>query len=287
LKPLAAIGAAINEARYVWRHPARDFRSLPRFVEWQCRCALKLPAIVAFASYDVVLYCPAERRGPGKLHFIFRERYEPELAALRQFVREGDSVIDIGAHHGAYTVTLARLVGPTGHVLAFEPASHSAATLRRNVILNKFKNVEVKEAALSNTSGSGRLQLHSDSSRNQLVPTMSSPKIARRTESVDILTLDEAAERGPVRYLKIDVEGAEGLVLAGAARILAQDHPIVQFEHNTTVPHAPKPISSAWELLTALDYTMFRVTLEGLNPLLAPPRAGANVVAMPPRTTSL
>lgn len=282
LKPAAAIRAAINEARYVWRHPARDARSIARLAEWQARCALRLPAVVAFASYDVVLYCPAERRGAAKLHFIFRERYEPELASLRQFVSEGDSVIDVGAHHGAYTVALARLVGPTGHVLAFEPASRSAATLLRNIELNELSNVEVKQAALGNTPGSGRLSLHSDSSRNQLAPKTSSPKFANRTESVAVLTLDEAARRRPVKYLKIDVEGAEALVLAGATRILTQDNPIVQFEHNTTTAEAAKPISTAWDLLKALNYRMFRVTLEGSRPLLVPPRAGANVIAVPP-----
>jgi FkbM family methyltransferase len=280
-----AIRSAIREVRYILSHPARDARSIGRFVEWQGRCVLRRPALVTFSTFDVMLFCPAERRGAAKLHFTFREHYELELASVGELVSEGDSVIDVGAHHGAYTVVLARLVGPSGHVLAIEPSSRSWVMLKRNIDLNGLRNVEVRQTAVSSTSGTGTLLVHADSSRNRLVYSKESVSDSAGAEAVGLVTLDEVARHRPVKFLKIDVEGAEALVLAGARSVLSQDRPIVQFEHN--VPFLKDSVT-AWDVLRELDYRMFRVTPQGKALLLEPPNFLSNVVAIPrqPRPAS-
>lgn len=260
-------------------HPAANWRSRARFAEWHVRCMFRRPAIVAFESYGVRFFCPAERRGQAKLAFSFREWYEPELALLQRFVREGDSVVDAGAHYGAYTVVLGKLVGATGRVLAVEPASHAVGILQANVKLNQLTNVEVVHAALGREAGVGVLRLHPDSSRNQIVSAITSSAIER----VRIDALDNFVLRRPVRFLKVDVEGMESSVLTGAAGVLNEDRPIVLFEHNPfAAREADQSTVAAWHLLQDLSYRLFRVTYAAIEPMPAtPPEAVVNVLALP------
>jgi FkbM family methyltransferase len=108
------------------------------------------------------------------LHDFARDKWiSPYLAAGRLFepfetewlenlVRPGDTVFDIGAHIGFYTLLLARLVGPAGKVLAFEPDPANFALLQQNVVLNRYANVALYNLALSSQAGSAALFLSGD-----------------------------------------------------------------------------------------------------------------------------
>jgi precorrin-6B methylase 2 len=64
--------------------------------------------------------------------YTLREKYDPELSRLADWVHEGDVVVDVGAHYGSYATALARLVGSSGRVIAVEPSHHALETLIRN-----------------------------------------------------------------------------------------------------------------------------------------------------------
>jgi FkbM family methyltransferase len=275
------IRLALSEARYMWSHPARDTRAVARFAAWQLRCVLRRPAVVPFKSYKAMLYCPAERRGTAKLIYTFREECEPEIPLLREIVREGDSVIDAGAHYGVYTVPLGRLVGSRGSVLAIEPASHAVAILRHNVSLNALSQVSVVQAALGDQSGEAVLSLHADPSRNRLC----SPGVQGTVgERIPLTMLDAIVRVRPVRFLKIDVEGAEGSVIGGGRGVISNDRPVVLFEHNHLAGEvAKRNAPQAWAELQALGYTMSRIDVgSGVSQVLSEPPLGiVNILAMP------
>lgn len=105
-------------------------------------------------------------RGPAKgllwvprtsSHGVWLGTYEREnVQTLRQLVREGTAVWDVGANVGAMTLILSRLVGPSGQVVAFEPGPTNVRALRRHV--GRRSNVEVVEAAVSASTGQAFLQ---------------------------------------------------------------------------------------------------------------------------------
>jgi len=133
-----------------------------------------------------------------------------------KIVKSGMTVFDLGANAGFYTLIMSRLVGVSGHVVAFEPDSGNMTLLRRHVALNRLGNVTVVQAAVSEadslsgfsmTGGAtGRLQ----ENNSYLVPTLSLDAVLRNKAlpSPDIV--------------KMDVEGAEVLVLRGARDFIAK-----------------------------------------------------------------
>lgn len=126
------------------------------------------------------------------------------------------TVFDIGANAGFYTLVFSRLVGGGGRVIAFEPDSDNMCLLRKHVALNKLENVSVVQAAASDTAAlvgfsltggaTGRLEKNS----SYLVPTL----------RLDELLADDSLPSPDV--IKMDVEGAEVMVLRGAKDFIAK-----------------------------------------------------------------
>jgi FkbM family methyltransferase len=142
--------------------------------------------------------------------------------------RDG-SAVDVGAHRGAILGQIAR-VAPLGRHIAYEPLPDCAAYLRR-----EFPNIDIRQAALSDQTGTTTF-LHIEQApeysglRQRNYPgfeSSSRQEIAVRTERLD----DALPADFRPSLIKIDVEGAEMLVLRGAAETLRVHRPVVIFEH--------------------------------------------------------
>lgn len=166
---------------------------------------------------------------------ILRGKYEAdELDLVRRHVRAGDTVLDIGANIGFFTVNLAALVGDRGKVYAFEPSLRVAGLLERSVSENGFGDrVELKRAAVADRPGRLGLFVGHDTlnlSGSYLVRY----KDSRDGEILEVpgVQLDAEPLRRPVSFIKIDIEGAEPLALRGARTLLQEDRPTILAEIN-------------------------------------------------------
>jgi FkbM family methyltransferase len=152
---------------------------------------------------------------PGKpdvraINEVWLDRvYEP---AARFVVRNGWTVIDLGAHRGTFSVRAA-LSGPETEVYAVEPSPRNLEWLRKNIEINELANVHVHEAAVAHSSGRAVLHLNlAESGRTSLLIDSGDDNDVL----VETLLLDELLRTigRPVDLLKIDIEGAEHQVLA-------------------------------------------------------------------------
>lgn len=147
--------------------------------------------------------------------------YEPhELNALKSLICSDAVCLDVGANIGMYAISFAALV-PNGRVVAIEPDRLNLAMLRLNIELNGFNNVEVLPLVLSDVVGSLQFSVSSDGAFSSLKDTGRKP--IARTITVESSTIDRLMEEGifsAVNICKIDVEGAELLVLRGAKTLL-------------------------------------------------------------------
>lgn len=161
--------------------------------------------------------------------------FEDEIKFLRQLVKPGDTVVDIGANYGVYALSLARQVGALGRVWAFEPAPETAQFLRNSRSENHTYWLEVVEQALSDREGTAWLGMPGHPELNSLVaPT--SPELAAGKDDgswVSVTTLDRCLEVNDwnrVDLLKLDAEGEEGRILSGGQRFFQELSPLVMFE---------------------------------------------------------
>jgi len=146
--------------------------------------------------------------------------YEPfETEIVHRLVHEGDIVLDVGANIGYYTLVLARRVGAGGRVFAFEPDPDNFALLTKNVGTNGYRNVVPVNAALSNRSGTLELHLCDDNRGDHRIYASGAD---RKTIEVSTIAGDDCLGEisSCVNFIKIDVQGAEGLVLRGLCRTL-------------------------------------------------------------------
>lgn len=158
----------------------------------------------------------------GKVARVLLGTYEPEQTGLlARSLRPGDTFLDLGAHVGFHTLLAARLVGPAGWVVAFEPSPRNARYLRRHLALNGCGNVRVEEAAVSDAAGAARF-LHGRGTGTGRLSGAGGVEV--RTVALDGYCAEHGLSPAAV---KIDVEGAELAVLRGAEEILTRCRPLV------------------------------------------------------------
>lgn len=161
--------------------------------------------------------------------------FEDEIKFLRELVKPGDTVVDIGANYGVYALSLAKKVGSSGHVWAFEPATSTAELLRESASANDINWLEVRQQALSNRQGTAWLQMPGQPELNSLASLDSSGAASEAGpgEEVPVTTLDACLEQfgwSEVDVLKIDAEGEEERILLGGMRFFEDLSPLVMFE---------------------------------------------------------
>jgi len=144
------------------------------------------------------------------------ENHEPEAwRVIMDAVRPGDTVVDVGASTGMYTLAFARRVGPSGRVIAFEPDPRNFDVLRAHVALNGVEErVETVRAAVGSAPGT----LSFSTGKGAFSHVTADP--GADAVRVDSVPLDRALAGRKVDLLKIDVEGYEEEVLRGAVELL-------------------------------------------------------------------
>lgn len=166
----------------------------------------------------------------GRSLAYYGEYFELEVALFRQLVRTGDVVVDAGANIGAHTVPLARMVGPSGRVVAFEPVRLNHQLLCANAALNSLTVVDAVQAALG--ARSDRLMIDDvamDKEGNYGALALADLPGSR---AVAVHRLDDVFDLSSLRFMKIDVEGMEAGVLEGARAVLDRFGPVLYVEND-------------------------------------------------------
>ena len=194
-----------------------------------CLAARREHEMALRSVWDVVARSSSDVAG----HF---ERIIQAFYAM--LLQPGDVVIDGGAHSGLHTSQLARLVGPSGKVLAFEPLPDVADRLERACALNGLSWVEVRRQALAERPGEATFfAVESEKQLSGLHKRDLGKELneSYRELSVETTTVDAAAatslHRGPIRFVKLDLEGGEYRAICGGLNTLRDHRPILVFEN--------------------------------------------------------
>lgn len=161
----------------------------------------------------------------------------------------GDTVYDIGANMGYVSLALAKQVGDAGRVIAFEPVSSNVDLLRKNIANNQLSNIRVLAVAASDRAGEAVLRMTENRSTASLIwhkKDSSAVEFVIHTVAIDDLV--DAGDLPLPTFVKIDVEGAEGLALQGMRRTVRAAKPVIFIECSDAGRE------TTWQLLSELGF---------------------------------
>jgi FkbM family methyltransferase len=214
---LIATGSTLKDKSALLQIGFTNF-SRALYVKWRVRLAKNIPEFqsVPINGYQVLVR-PKEHMGAALL-YLGEQSDHQEFEIIRRFIRPCDICFDIGANIGYYTLMLAKVAK---EIHAFEPVPLSYHLLKSNIMINGVSNVITNQCAVGNINGETSFNIAVDSAYCGFCDT----KIVRRAESVrvSVIRLDDycaSHKISHVDFLKVDVEGAESLVLDGAPETL-------------------------------------------------------------------
>ena len=212
-----------------------------------------------------------------------RAFYEPEVAGLMlNVLKSGDVFVDVGANCGFFTSLAGTLVGPSGRVLAIEPAATCVTRMRGNLDRNRLTNVSIVDRVATAQSGAATLYLNSDNSGGNALwdpgewPGNAKSRANPMPISVTATTIDAELKQHALsipKLIKIDTEGAEQRVLEGAMDILTNCKvPFVVVElHEFALAKLGCTQRSLRDLMESLGYSTFALYYSNLLPKFIPP----------------
>ncbi len=161
--------------------------------------------------------------------------YEPELLrAIAHFVKPGQTAFDIGANIGYVSLAMAKAVGSSGTVVAFEPLPTNLARLKANLALNPAgKRVELIAAAVGAHAAQDQFLVHKSGGMGKLQASLGRDTEYEETLTVEVIALDDwlaSSDRSPPDLIKIDVEGGEVAAITGMREILEKHRPTLLIE---------------------------------------------------------
>jgi len=168
-------------------------------------------------------------------------------------------VIGVGANRGVTTVAVAREVGSSGHVYAFEPVPEYYAALKANLARNAADNASAHQLALSNRTGRIRFYKHGEGSG--ITPTDDAEVLWVEATTVGNFLSEQ--ETTTIDLLNLDCEGSELLALEGAEAVLQEQSPQVFCEiHHEYLKELGQSVTDVASFLSRLDYTVQPLDVE-------------------------
>ncbi len=272
--------ARLRQCRDFQRQPIRAIWSR---IWWKLRwaffdkpCRLKL-----LDKYEI----DVPRTGSGGLIQAYGCSEPETLEFVRTFLEPGMTFWDIGAHIGEFSIIAASRIGPTGCIEAFEPQPAMFPFLEANCKNNVTCKIELHKLAVTERTGETLVFLHPDPARAHLHRDTTS---SNQTLKVGTISLDDFLAESPRKpdLIKVDVEGAEQIVLRGATATLhlpEEDAPVWLFEYDpqncATFGYHPQELIESFH---NLGYRTYWVADDGRLQSTKKPQAfafGSNVVA--------
>lgn len=190
------------------------------------------------------------------IHGYWLGIYEFDKQKIFSKVVSKDSIVyDIGANVGFYSLLASLLVGQKGRIVAFEPVPKNLDYLYKHISINKIKNIDVFEFAVSDKNGIATFSLGSNSSMGHID---SSGELQIKTVSLDKFVLSTKTSAPDI--IKMDIEGAEILALHGAEKTIIKHHPIIFLATHGQITH-----ELCCDLLKSWGYSLTPIDNTNLN----------------------
>jgi FkbM family methyltransferase len=190
------------------------------------------------------------------LHLTLNEEFSPEIIdILKKNVKKGDTVVDIGAHIGYFTIILSDLVGNDGKVIAFEPNPTTFSILKKNIETNSLSNVILENLAISDIESEQYIKESNESASSSI------DKNYTDGIKINTITLDKYFKNKEINFIKIDVQGSEFNILNGSIKTFRKKPKCIIEIHPSIFDSKGEKISSKEiiKILKNFNYNIFNV----------------------------
>ncbi|MCO5065041.1 MAG: FkbM family methyltransferase [Rhizobiaceae bacterium] len=236
----------------------------------------------------------------GRSIVEYGEWSQSEIRVLEQIIQPGMVVLDIGANVGYHTLAFSKAVGPTGHVISFEPQPAIFELLAANITINELGNVRALNMALGDTRGLVDMpQLDYEVSQNfgafRVREFLRDEKAPISYTPVTLLRLDDIAPARNASVLKLDVEGMELAVLRGGSELIQKRRPVIFAENHLPGNDSEKLLSffeeinydCYWQVSSSFEKNNFNKNSNNIfgnescvNNLAIPREVASNIAGM-------
>jgi len=172
--------------------------------------------------------------GVGVWAAVSGNEYESELRPTLDLIKQGQTVLDLGANIGVYALKIAQKVGDDGLVIAFEPNQKNFEKLEKNIQLNGFKNIKAFNLAAADFNGEAKLSFENNFENAASIVH----KAGLQAEIVGVVRLDDFFTENNIKkidFIKMDIEGAEPFALKGFEKNILQHKPQMLFENTSAM----------------------------------------------------
>ncbi|MFZ1721705.1 MAG: FkbM family methyltransferase [Microgenomates group bacterium] len=239
----------------------RKIKTFARIVWWKFnQLFLNIPAIIEMAPGAKLICYPQSSYGSFVVYANFPEYNE--MRFIQNFVKDGDIVLDVGANIGSISI-LAASRGEKVRVFAFEPTEKIIPLVKENIGVNGFEErIKIYQTAVSHKNGFLQFTIENESEINHLTS-----KRHNSSTSVKSLRLDTFVKRtniSRIDLLKIDVEGAEMLVLSGAKKLIQKNQiETIIFEVNENIQEFGSSVEEMFTFLRNNNYVLYSFNEKG------------------------
>lgn len=183
-------------------------------------------------------------------HTIRGDIYEEHiiLGPLKKFIERSRFLVDVGANNGNHTIAYAKL-SKDANIFSFEPQVDMFKHLKTSVESNDYRNINLYNVCLGHTEMTTTLGKAEDDNLGGI-------GLGIGGETCEMKTLDSFNLPG-LDFMKIDVEGAESLVIQGAKKTIEKYKPVIYFEHHQNLKIIPDGVVSPFLDLTRLGYNVY------------------------------
>lgn len=229
-------------------------KTILKVIWWQCnRYFFKLPVIVKVTSSKKLVCYPDSSYGSYVLYTTEPEYLELEF--VKKYLKNKDTMIDVGSHIGHYSVVASEKI-QQGTIVAFEPTPKNCQRILENFRLNDIESIaRLEQSALSNKSGTAKFIVNHESEINRLE---SNADVEKDTILVTTIKLDTYCKKNKITnidVLKIDTEGFELQVLQGCENMLLTKRiKTILFELNPKTDNFQKNMSEIFKILDQGDF---------------------------------
>lgn len=228
--------------------------------------------IVDHGKYKFKFYGGGDR-GEILYHAFWNKMFSEERQKINEYIKSGDTVLDVGGNLGFFVLILNELLGKSGKIYTFEPSKRLSKKLLSTIEINNLNNVEIVNLALGDKEGTS--SLYYNPKQSGLSSMVTHDENNSLVEEIKITTIDKFSQiiSDRISFIKIDTEGFEPQVLRGAQETIKKYKPVIYIELGGD------HLESSIEALKVLKE--FGYNCEADNIDLKTTLAGVNFIATP------